>query len=238
MREELSGLCAKTIVFEEDLLRNIKSIRESQNLFDDLANDDFDRSTAVAATALARIESPAPFITRPFDYGAVISYTFDASHWQETRFSDGQHYGVWYGGLDLETTVFETVFHWRRFLQDSYADYEQEIVGERRVFRVACHALLIDLRNKERDFPELLSRRSYGFCQRLGAWLVEQGQNGVLVKSARYEGVNGAIFRPERLSNVRDICYLTYRTVPSQDWATVERKPGQTWLRIRPSDLA
>jgi len=56
--------------------------------------------------------------------------------------------------------------------------------------------------------------------------------------SARYKGVKSAIFRPERLSNVRDVCYLTYRSIPTEDEVTVERKPGHTWLRIRPSALA
>ncbi len=147
-------------------------------------------------------------------------------------------HAFWYGSLDLETTVYETVCHWRRFLLDSFPNHDQEIVGERPVFRVACNALLIDLRDKDASPPELRSRTSYALCQRLGSWLVGQGQNGVLVHSARCEGVNGAIFRPERLSNVRDLCYLTYRSIPAEDAVTVERKPGQTWLHIRPSALA
>ena len=81
-------------------------------------------------TAPAR--RPAPLITRPFDYGAVITYPFVPQNWHATRYSDGMRYGVWYGALELETTVRETVYHWHRFLTDSFP-LDREIVGERRV---------------------------------------------------------------------------------------------------------
>ena len=42
----------------------------------------------------------------------VISYSFDSAHWQATRFSDGTTYGLWYGSLDVATTVYETAWHW------------------------------------------------------------------------------------------------------------------------------
>ena len=44
-----------------------------------------------------------------------------SSHWQATRFSDGSLYGVWYGSLDIETTVYETAWHWYQFVLDSFA---------------------------------------------------------------------------------------------------------------------
>ena len=50
--------------------------------------------------------------------------------------------------------------------------------------------------------------------------------------SARGPGTAVAILRPEALSEVRDLCYLTYRMNPLQDMAVVERTPGETWLRI------
>src|ERR1044071_5821453 len=87
--------------YHGDLVRNIKTIRESQDLFDDLSTDDADWSVAIAAEGLDYIESPAPLITRPFDYGVVITYPFVPQHWQQTRFSDGLHYGVWYGSFEV-----------------------------------------------------------------------------------------------------------------------------------------
>ena len=64
-----------------------------------------DWDVAIAAEGQDYIESAAPLITRPFDYGVVITYPFIPHHWQQTRFSDGLHYGVWYGSFEIETTI-------------------------------------------------------------------------------------------------------------------------------------
>jgi hypothetical protein len=214
--------------FHGDVVRNIKGIRVSQDLFDDLANDEADRAVAIAAESATRIPSPAPLITRPFDYGAVITYPFVPHNWHATRYSDGLAYGVWYGALELETTVHETLYHWHRFVTDSYPGLEREIVGERRVFQVRCEAILIDVR-KARE-PRLVDKTDYGFTQRLGRHLWQRGQSGLLAPSARAPGCTTPIFRPEVLSGVRDLCFLTYRL--RGRGAAVERTPGQTWLRI------
>lgn len=231
-------LVTTNVAFAGDLVRNIKTIRASQQLFDDLSADPRDWAIAIAAEAEERIPTPAATITRPFDYGTVISYSFDPAHWQATRFSDARRFGVWYGALDVETTVHETVFHWHRFLLDSFAGEDREIVGERRVFDVRCDALLIDLRRKEVEFPDLVSRRSYAFTQGLGGYLFDQGVNGMLVQSARCDGTNAAILAPGKLSNVREELLLTYRCNPTQDACIVERKAGRRWMTIRPSALA
>ena len=220
--------------YHGDLIRNIQTIRVSQDLFDDLPGD---HAVAIAAEAASRIPSESPLITRPFDYGTVITFPFANFNGHATRFSDGLRYGVWYGSLDLETTVYETVYHRHRFLQDAFAAEDREIRGERRVFDVRCDAILLDLRGKQRNEPRLVDRRSYGYTQPLGAYLQAQGSNGLLLKSARCDGVNAAIFRPEALSLVRDLCHLTYVMNPRRDLAVVERTPGETWLEIRPSTL-
>src|SRR5262249_5402663 len=113
-RSDLAELVSTAVDHRGDLIRNIKGIRVSQDLFDDLAADAADAAVAVAAETATRIPSPAGLITRPFDYGTVITYPFVPANWQSTRFSDGLAYGVWYGSLELLTTVYETVFHWHR----------------------------------------------------------------------------------------------------------------------------
>ena len=217
--------------YRGDLVRNIKGIRVSQDLFDDLADNTADHVVAIAAESATRIPSPAPLITRPFDYGTVITYPFVPHNWQATRYSDGLAFGVWYGALELETTVYETLFHWHRFVSDSFSDLDREIVGERRVFQVRCDAILIDLRNTRE--PRLVDRRDYAFTQQLGRYLRDRAQSGLLAPSARAPGTTAAILRPEVLSEVRDLCFLTYRMNPKSDVATVERAPGETWLRIK-----
>jgi RES domain len=219
--------------YRGDLVRNIKGIRVSQDLFDDLAPDEgereADRSVAIAAETATRMPSAAPLITRPFDYGTVITYPFVPQNWHATRYSDGLHYGVWYGALELETTVRETLYHWHRFVTDSFA-LDREIVGERRVFQVRCEAILIDLRGAKE--PRLVDRSDYRFTQQLGAYLSQRAQSGLLTPSARGPGTAAAILRAEALSDVRDLCYLTYRMNPMRGTATVERSSGETWLRI------
>lgn len=231
------GLIKDVADFHGDLVRNIKGVRQSQDLFDDLSPDPAERAIAVAAESATRMPTAAAMITRPFDYGTVITYPFLPQNWQATRFSDGLAYGVWYGSLELETTVYETAYHWHRFVMDSFASEDREITGERRVLDVRCDAILVDLRGAEKDEPRLTDRRDYGYTQRLGRYLREQSQNGLLLRSARHSGDNAAILRAAALSDVREKCFLTYRMNPLQDEIAVERAPGKRWLQLRPSTL-
>jgi hypothetical protein len=232
-----ADLFAANVDFHGDLVRNIPGIRKSQSLFDDLSPDPADWAIAIAAEGAERIPTAAALISRPFDYGTVISYSFDSAHWQATRYSDGTTYGVWYGSLDVETTVHETAWHWYRFVTDSYPAEDREIVSERRVFDVRCDALLIDLRGRERAHPDLVSRESYRSTQQIGRYVHAQGLNGLLAPSARCDGTNSAVFKPERLSNVRDRTFLTYRLHAVRDTFVAERTPGRKWIRLAPSRL-
>ncbi len=176
-------------------------------------------------------------ISYSFDHGTVISYSFDSSNWQATRYSDGVAYGVWYGALDVETTVLETAWHWYGFVTDSYPVEDREIVTERRVFEVRCDALLIDLRGKEAGYPDLVSRESYAFTQQIGRYVHEHELNGLLARSARCDGTAAAIFKQERLSNMRDRAFLTYRLNAARDSFVAERTPGRKWIQLAPSSL-
>jgi len=227
----------RRVVVAGDLARNLKGIRRSQDLFDDLSTDPADWSVAITAAGDAAVGTPSAVVTRPFDYGTVIAWSFDPSHWVATRFSDGRRFGVWYGATDIETTIHETVYHWHRFLMDSFADEDRVIVGDRRVCDVRCDATLADLRGRERTAPELLDRRSYAYTQQVGAFLHDRGDAGLMVRSARCEGTNVAIFEPAHLSNVRERCFLTYRCHPREDTVVVERTPGRRWMALRPSTL-
>jgi hypothetical protein len=232
-----ADLLAANVGVHKDLVRNIPGIRESQSLFDDLSPDPADWAIAIAAEGAERIPTAAALVSRPFDYGTVISYSFDSAHWQATRYSDGTTYGVWYGSFDVGTTVYETAWHWYRFVTDSYPAEDREIVTERRVFDVRCDALLVDLRRKHTAHPGLVSRKSYAFTQQIGRYVHEQGLNGLLAPSARCDGVNAAIFRAERLSNVRDRTFLTYRLNVVRDTFVAERTPGRKWIRLAPSSV-
>lgn len=231
------SLVRDVVDFHGDLVRNVKMIGAGQTPFDDLSTDAEDQAVAAAAESHGQLPSPVPLITRPFDYGAVVTYPFVPANWHATRFSDGLAYGVWYGSLDLRTTVYETVHHWHRFLTDSFPELDRDIVGERRAFRVRCDAIVIDLRGKERRERRLVDRSHYAFTQRLGRYLREQRQSGLLVASARCNGNNAALFRAEVLSDVRDLFTLRYVMNPTRDAVRVERVKGRRWMEVVPSRL-
>lgn len=226
------GLLTDIIDYQNDLFRNIRSPQNTIDCFDDLGDGGLDTEVAVAAEMLGHEPSHAPVITRSFDYG-VITYPFMHEPWLASRFSSGQHYGVFYGSEELETTVLETVHHWRQFILATYPDQDEDIFSERRVVLVLCRGLLVDLRGKEEDYPTLLDQTDYTFTNQIGQYLHDQNQNGLLVRSARCGGTNAAIFTEKVLSNPRDHCYLTYRWNPARDlYVRVERGLGEDWMQV------
>jgi len=221
--------------FHGDALRNIKSIRETQDLYDDLSADRQDWPAAIAAELAVKPPYSKPtIIERPFEetvYYNAIEYPFTS--WIESRYSDG-HFGVWYGADTLETTVYETVYHWRRLLDaaEAFAQHDRPIVGERRVFRVRSDAALLDFRARIADFPSLVTPNDYRFAQEVGRRVHHEGHPGIVTQSAHCAGEVLAIFRKEVLSNPRNFCDLTYRLDTASGKVMVERQVGTTMMVI------
>ena len=222
-----------------DWVRNIVSLRESENLYDDLTDDPAIQEAASLLEMGTKPEFTAPpIIRRPFEeaeqldaVAQVIGWPFE--HPAESRYSAGR-FGVWYGAVDELTTVHETVYHWRRFVEDSAAsEAETDLSVHRRLYRVACLAPMLDLRPHLNDHPELLDPDSYHACQRLGATLHSSHQPGLVTRSVRYAaGAVLASFTPEVLENPRVICFLTYRWNREADNVVVERERGRSWVEI------
>ncbi|MDH3378265.1 MAG: RES family NAD+ phosphorylase [Gammaproteobacteria bacterium] len=221
--------------FHDDAYRNIKTIRDTQDLYDDLSEDPKDWQTAIAAEMATKPPYSIPtIIERPFE--EVIYYNaieFPFTKWMESRYSDGR-FGVWYGALTFDTTVYETVHHWRRMLDDTegFAQHEISIVGERRVFLVRADAALLDFRARVEDFPSLIAPDDYHFTQEVGRRVHHEGHPGILTKSAHCDGEVFAIFRKEVLSNPRNFCDLTYRLDTASGRVEVERQLGTTMMMI------
>ena len=227
-----NDLISTVTVFDGDLLRNIKSFRDTQELCDDLGETDADFR---AGDAVAAKGDPAAgdLLTSAFAYGTALAYPFVKDNWQHTRFSNGTEYGVWYGSLELETTIYESVYHWRRFVVNSFPK-ERQVVGERRVFKVLCQGILVSLLGKEVVSPDLLHPSDYSFSNALGNYIRDQRQNGLLVNSARCSGTNAAIFTKKVLSNVRDHCFLSYVFSPVNGGPVrVERARGEQILAVQ-----
>jgi len=227
-----NNLISTVTVFDGDVLRNIKAVRDIKPLCDDLGETDadFQVGDAVAAKGDSVV---GDLLTRPFKYGTAVAYPFIKDIWQHTRFSDGTEFGVWYGSLELETTIYESVYHWRRFVVNSFPK-ERQVVGERIVFKALCQGILVSLLDKETVAPELLHPSDYSFSNAVGKYMRDQNQNGLLVKSARCSGINAAIFTEKVLSNVRDHFFLSYIFSPADGGPVrVERARGEQILAVQ-----
>lgn len=218
--------------FDGDAYRNIVSLRESEDLFSDLAGGDGHLS-AIAAAAEMRVKSAIPdgLLQRGFHYTTSITYPFEHEPYLRTRFGNGS-FGVWYGALALDTTVRETAFHMVKE-EAGIEGNRGPIIRERAVYLVRCRALLIDLSGKARAFPELVAS-DYGLTQQIGERLHQEGHPGLLAPSARHEGgTNLVALTPAVLSDPRPFCYLTYSCDPLQRKVSVERMSGEVWATVR-----
>ncbi len=220
--------------FDDDAYRNIRSAREPQDLLDDLSDDPAARAFGQAAAIRTQVpKGTDPVINRPFEYAQAIAHVFGRPPWAATRFSDGGH-PAWYGALELETTIWETVHHWHRFLTDSGFDrHDQPVIGERRVFKVRCTAILLDLRGHVAEYPGLVDPHDYRFAQEVGARVAAGGPPGLLTHSARCNGDNLVVFRPDVLSRPRGHCFLEYELAPGTPFVRVRRMPAaEVLLRV------
>lgn len=217
-----------------DIARNIVSLLQSQDLFDDLTDDPAE--WLLAQKVEDEIKPPpyrshTPIINRPFEdaeWFNAISWPF--KHWQASRFSDGT-YGVWYGSESVETTVHESAYHWYRGLLSDAGFERMEVVAERKVYSVACNAALLDFRKAADDHPDLLHPSDYAFCQSVGSRIHREGHPGLFTQSVRRPtGENVAIFNADVLSNPRHNYQLTYRL--EDDQIVVEKQPGVAWVKL------
>lgn len=219
----------KLMDLNEDILRNIVSLRKSQDLFDDLHDND-ESSSAVAIAAESRVKGliPTGLLERGFHYSTAINYPFETDNYLATRYGDGT-YPVWYGSLELETTVFETGHHMLK-AELGIEGLNEIVIRERAVYDVQCLAALIDLTHAKK-FQRQLTADVYDFTQILGRRIYREGHPGLVAPSARTaNGKNAVIFNKNVLTNPRLKCYLTYKLDPIERKIIVERTPGKEWL--------
>ena len=232
----------KLIDVHRDVIRNIVSIRSSQDLFDDLSDNPDDWALAQGIEKDVRpysYQSKVPIIDRPFEEAEwlnAINWPF--THWQASRFSDGS-FGVWYGCGSAETTIYETTYHWfTSLLRDAGFDQHHEpVIGERKLYNVACDAALLDLRAAVQHDPKLAHPTDYRYAQSVGARLHREGHPGLITPSVRHlneigqtQGDCYAIFNTAVLSNPRQLCQVTYRLEHGR--IVVEKQTGVTWVHV------
>lgn len=228
----------KSIGFDQDVFRNIVSLRESVDLFDDLTEGD-EALSEVAIEAEMRVKKnlhPAQpgVIHRGFHYNTAIGYPFETEPYISTRYGDGT-FGVWYGSLDMETTFYETVFHMIR-AELAVEGLSEVVIRERAVYKVHCCAILLDLRGKKKSFPQLVNN-DYTFTHSIGKRLHQEGHPGLVSPSARCNGDNVVVFNPTVLSNPTNHCFLIYYFDPRKNEVRIEREEGKTLRTIKWQDL-
>lgn len=222
-----------------NVIRNIVSIRSSQDLFDDLTSSP--QEWALAQQVEDEVKPPlyqsrTPVIHRPFEdaqWFNAIGWPF--KHWQASRFCDGS-FGVWYGCESAETSVYETAYHWfSGFLTD--AGFEKEnVIGERKLYEVACDAALVDLRPLTATQSGLMHKTDYSYTQSVGARLHREGHPGLVTASVRHvAGQNYVVLNPDVLSNPRHHSQLTYRLEGQR--IVVEKQPNLAWMEITAATL-
>lgn len=207
------SLFEQAIDYSKDVFRNIRGIKESQHLFDDLSDDpsNWDAANCIDIYTHPTITDQA-LIQRAFDYSKndFIDYPFE--NITASRYSDGS-IACWYGSESLETTIYETRYHFIQEIRDAWDVFHAQTIIkiDRRVANVFCHGLAFDLTSKTKEFPWLVDSVNYTRCQEIGRRVSIEGHPLLRVPSARHdEGSNLVVFNPTVLSNVRDFCTLQY----------------------------
>jgi len=190
----MTELLDTLLPFDDAVLRNRVGVNLAIEPFDDLSDlpSDWDEANKIITQVnLSRLsDSELHFY--------AIGKIFSRENWKKTRFGDGS-FPIWYGSLDVETTFFETAFHWRRTLltDAGFLNKPGPIYMARTVFKTMCTSTLIDFRKKAQDFPELIHQdvNQYTITQNLGLKLHREGFPGFLTLSARKQyGENIIVF--------------------------------------------
>jgi hypothetical protein len=204
----------------QDVARNIVSLHQSQELFNDLSKNAAE--CLLAQNVEDEVKPPPyrsrmPIIDRPFEDSEWFNaIAWPSKHWQGSRFSDGT-FGVWYGSDSVETTVYESAYHWYNgLLKDAGFDTQ---------------AAFLDFRKATDKHEGLLHATDYSFCHSVGARIHREGHPGLVTPSVRRPaGENFAIFNSGVLSKPRHNCHLTYRLEGER--IVVEKEGEGVWIGV------
>lgn len=199
--------------YSEDIFRNIRGIKESQDLFDDLSTDTRDWEAAITL----EMETHPPLyqeqiIQRAFDYSKNDFIDYPFQHITSSRYSDGS-FPLWYGSETLETSIHETLHHFLQEIEDAPAAFAdvKTIRTDRRVGIIHCQGIALDLVDKLAEYPWLTHPGNYTQCQQIGKRISQEGHPLLRVPSARHvAGINLVVFHAGILSNPKPYCGLTY----------------------------
>ncbi|HYX37593.1 MAG TPA: RES family NAD+ phosphorylase [Oligoflexus sp.] len=173
-----------------EAFRNIATCSPSQNLFDDLVDEEDWTVLQYADNLSSGIDHSLPQRQRFEQYAKIDDsmLCFDEQFWRWGRFGR-KNYGVWYGALEEETSVRETLYHRPEIDINDLNNAHSPIIQARCMFKADLAAQhYADLRPYVASFPSLVHPRDYSLCQNLGQHAVEQGIDLYLTPSARWPG--------------------------------------------------
>jgi hypothetical protein len=113
---------------------------------------------------------------------------------------NGPELGAWYAAAAITTAVAEVGHHLRREAVD------RQVPGTERIYRVYSATLegdYVDIRDLERERPELYASASYAQSQAFGEEVRARGEAGILYSSVRHTGgTNIAAYRPRNILDI------------------------------------
>ncbi|MES2613836.1 MAG: RES family NAD+ phosphorylase [Bdellovibrionota bacterium] len=210
----------KNKIFDGHVFRNIYTIKNSQNLFDELCDTKEENSILnYWSEQTSYIDHKKPQQYRFAQYAEIANTPFPPTpeilsplmKAGKSRFSDGS-FGVWYSALDEKTSISETLYwsyrHWKKDIEIAKNPY----VTDRKIFRAKIKTTkLCDLSEMVQEFPNLIHKEDYTFCQNLGKSGRENLVEAFLTLSVREEGGKCMpIFVPQIIEQVQFIRFWHY----------------------------
>jgi len=220
----------------DEVYRNIVSLRVSENLFDDLIDDAEDHSILVNFEMRHKnVTCHATIKERGFYYSTAVEYPFNSDNFMASRYSDAT-YPAWYSSLSLDTTIYETL-HWMinegLAIEQDWTNDSGILHRERAVYQVGLECMAFDLVGLEKVMPELIHSSDYSMTQMIGKKLHQEGARGIIYTSARSPNkeANIVIFDINAINaQPKLLHYLTYKVDFIKRIATVYREPDKVYL--------
>ncbi|GEM_PF-6150819 len=214
--------------YHDDVFRNRKTVKPTQDLFDDLSDNPKNWEVAITLDKLTRPNYSAPSIIHaPFAY---FTNSLDKNDPWPSRFSDGS-FPAWYGSVEQETTVFETLYH---FIYDYYSsglrEIREPVIVDREIFKIEMKAEICDLRKMTKY--DLNNPVEWAECQQIGKWMFDKNYSGAITGSARCDGNNIVCFKENVLLSHRNYRFVTYRFYPSKNIAVVSYSDSEYRVRV------
>ncbi|MBV1909176.1 MAG: RES family NAD+ phosphorylase [Kangiellaceae bacterium] len=124
---------------------------------------------------------------------------------KESRFTDGNNFGIFYAARTKQTAIVETCYHRARFL--SFTNEEPGVTSMR------CYATkplksMVDIRN---GYSELHNPNSYIASQAFGWQMKQQQRHGIIYSSVRHPGHDCiAVLKPKAIGLCKQSTHYEY----------------------------